>query len=54
MFLDVFPRFGNVVSACIPVALGLAQEQGLLKRGDGMVFTPVSAGMVAACVQAAG
>jgi 3-oxoacyl-[acyl-carrier-protein] synthase III len=53
MFLDVFPRFGNVVSACVPLAIGLAQEQGVLQRGDGIVFTPVSAGMVASCVQAA-
>ncbi len=51
MFLDVFPRFGNVVSACIPVAMRLAQEQGRLQRGDGIVLSPVSAGMVASVVQ---
>ncbi len=51
MYLDVFPRFGNVVSASIPLALGLAQEQGVLSRGDGIALVPASAGMVASVVQ---
>jgi 3-oxoacyl-[acyl-carrier-protein] synthase III len=53
MYLEVFPRFGNVVSACVPVAIALAQEQGVLDRGDQIVLVPVSAGMTAAVVQTA-
>jgi acyl-CoA:acyl-CoA alkyltransferase len=51
VYLKVFPRFGNIVSASIPVALGLAQEEGLLERGDPIAFVPASAGMVASVVQ---
>jgi 3-oxoacyl-[acyl-carrier-protein] synthase III len=52
IFLEVFPRFGNVVSASVPVGLCLAEEQGVLARGDQIAFVPVSAGMVASVVQA--
>ena len=51
MFLEVFPRFGNVVSASVPLGLALAEEMGSLRRGDSMAFVPVSAGMVASVVQ---
>ena len=51
LYLEVFPRFGNVVSASIPVGISLAQEQGVLERGDDIAFVPVSAGMVASVVQ---
>jgi len=51
LYLDVFPRFGNVVSASIPLGLCLAQEQGVLEHGDEIAFVPVSAGMVASVVQ---
>lgn len=51
IYLKVFPRFGNVVSASIPVALGLAQEEGVLERGDPIALTSVGAGMVASVVQ---
>ena len=51
VFLQVFPRFGNLVSASIPVALRLAAQQRLLNRGDPIALVPVSAGMVASVVQ---
>jgi 3-oxoacyl-[acyl-carrier-protein] synthase III len=51
LYLEVFPRFGNVVSASIPLGISLAQEQGVLERGDEIAFVPVSAGMVASVVQ---
>jgi acyl-CoA:acyl-CoA alkyltransferase len=51
MFLEVFPRFGNVVSAGVPLALALAHEAGVLQRGDSIAMVPVSAGMVAAVAQ---
>jgi len=51
LYLDVFPRFGNVVSASIPLGMRLAQEQHVLDRGDDIALVPVSAGMVASVVQ---
>lgn len=51
IYLDVFPRFGNVVSASIPLGISLAQQSGVLERGDSIAFVPVSAGMVASVVQ---
>jgi 3-oxoacyl-[acyl-carrier-protein] synthase III len=51
MYLEVFPRFGNVVSASVPLGISLAQEQGVLNRGDAIAMVPVSAGMVATVVQ---
>jgi 3-oxoacyl-[acyl-carrier-protein] synthase III len=51
IFLEVFPRFGNVVSASIPLGMSLAQQGGLLERGDSVAFVPVSAGVVASVVQ---
>ncbi len=51
VYLKVYPEFGNVVSASIPVGLCLAEEEGVLKRGDPIAFVPVSAGLVASVVQ---
>ena len=51
IYLNVFPRFGNVVSASIPLGMSLAQQEGVLERGDSVAFVPVSAGMVASVVQ---
>ena len=53
LFLRVFPEFGNLVSASIPVGLALAQKEGVLGRGDPIAFIPASAGMVASVVQCA-
>lgn len=51
MYLKVYPRFGNLVSASIPVGLSLAQAEGQLKAGDPIAFIPASAGIVASVVQ---
>ena len=50
-FLEVYPRFGNLVSASVPTGLRLAQDEGLLQRGDPIALIPASAGMVASVVQ---
>ncbi len=51
VYLKVFPQFGNLVSASVPVGLCLAQAEGVLKSGDPIALIPVSAGLVAAVVQ---
>jgi acyl-CoA:acyl-CoA alkyltransferase len=42
---QVFPRYGNLVSASIPAALHLALEENKLRRGHRVVLCPASAGM---------
>jgi 3-oxoacyl-[acyl-carrier-protein] synthase III len=51
VYLKVYPEFGNVVSASIPVGLCLAEDEGVLRRGDDIALVPVSAGLVASVVQ---
>lgn len=51
IYLETFPRFGNIVSASIPAGLSTAEEEGVLKRGDSVALVPASAGLVAALVQ---
>ena len=51
MFAEVFPKYGNVVSASIPLGMHMALESGRLKRGHNVVFCPASAGMVYSAVQ---
>ncbi|MEL7509787.1 MAG: 3-oxoacyl-[acyl-carrier-protein] synthase III C-terminal domain-containing protein [Cyanobacteria bacterium J06554_1] len=51
VYLNVYPKFGNLVSASLPVGLSLAQAEGVLKSGDPIALIPVSAGLVAALVQ---
>jgi 3-oxoacyl-[acyl-carrier-protein] synthase III len=51
MFADVFPTYGNLVSASIPVGMDMALKAGRLKRGHNVVFCPASAGMVYSAVQ---
>lgn len=51
IYLKVYPQFGNLVSASLPVGLCLAQTEGKLKRGDAIALIPASAGLVAAVVQ---
>jgi 3-oxoacyl-[acyl-carrier-protein] synthase III len=46
MYSEVFPRYGNVVSASIPVGMHMALEENKLRRGDLVVLCPASAGMV--------
>ena len=51
MFAEVFPKYGNLVSASIPVAMDMALKSGRLQRGSKVVFCPASAGMVYGAVQ---
>ncbi|MES0489315.1 MAG: 3-oxoacyl-[acyl-carrier-protein] synthase III C-terminal domain-containing protein [Leptospirales bacterium] len=51
MYTEVFPTYGNLVSASVPVGINHAIEGGRLNRGDKVVLFPASAGMVYAVVQ---
>ena len=51
MYSEVFPRYGNVVSASIPVGICLAIDEERLKRGHKVVLCPASAGMTYAVVR---
>jgi 3-oxoacyl-[acyl-carrier-protein] synthase III len=51
MFAEVFPNYGNLVSASIPVGMDMALKSGRLRRGNNVVFCPASAGMVYGAVQ---
>jgi 3-oxoacyl-[acyl-carrier-protein] synthase III len=51
MYLKVYPQFGNLVSASIPVGLSLAKAEGKIKPGDPIALIPASAGIVASVVQ---
>jgi len=51
MFAKVFPNFGNVVSASIPMGMDMALKEGKLKRGHKVVLCPASAGMVYSAVR---
>ncbi|MCX5751916.1 MAG: 3-oxoacyl-ACP reductase [Candidatus Saganbacteria bacterium] len=50
-YVAVYPKYGNLVSASIPVAIDMALKEDKLKRGDKVVFWPASAGMVFGIVQ---
>jgi 3-oxoacyl-[acyl-carrier-protein] synthase III len=45
LYMGIFRRYGNLVSASIPAAVALAVEGGRLKRGDRIVLCPATAGM---------
>ncbi len=45
-YVEVYPRYGNVVSSSLPLAIFLAESENKLKRGDKVVLWPASAGMV--------
>jgi 3-oxoacyl-[acyl-carrier-protein] synthase III len=51
VYLEVYPRFGNIVSASVPVGLSLAERTGALKRGDDIALIPASAGITTSVVQ---
>ena len=51
MFAKVFPNYGNIVSASIPVGMDMALKEGTLKRGHKVVLCPASAGMVYSAVR---
>jgi len=44
-WFDTHPAYGNTVSAAVPLAMSLAQEQGRLKRGSRVLTIVPSAGM---------
>ena len=46
-FHDVFPRFGNTVSASLPLGLADAIEKGVLERGQRVLMLMGSAGVTA-------
>ena len=50
LYSEVFPRFGNLVSASIPAAMELAWKNERLRRGSNVVLCPASAGMAFALV----
>jgi 3-oxoacyl-[acyl-carrier-protein] synthase III len=47
LFHDVFPRFGNTVSASLPLAMADAIESGRLQRGQRVLMLMGSAGVAA-------
>ncbi|MGA2764798.1 MAG: 3-oxoacyl-[acyl-carrier-protein] synthase III C-terminal domain-containing protein [Spirochaetia bacterium] len=51
MFAKVFPNFGNIVSASIPMGMDMALKEGRLQRGHKVVLCPASAGMVYSAVR---
>lgn len=51
VYAKVFPTYGNIVSASIPMGMHMAMEEGKLKRGNEVVFMPASAGMVYSVVR---
>jgi 3-oxoacyl-[acyl-carrier-protein] synthase III len=51
MYAKVFPNFGNIVSASIPMGMDMALKEGRLKRGHDVVLCPASAGMVYSAVR---
>ncbi|MFQ5850869.1 MAG: 3-oxoacyl-[acyl-carrier-protein] synthase III C-terminal domain-containing protein [Candidatus Binatia bacterium] len=51
LFVKVFPEYGNLVSASIPVAMDMALEEKKLQRGDNVIFCAASAGMVLSVVE---
>ncbi len=51
MYAKVFPNYGNIVSASIPMGMDMALKEGRLKRGHNVVLCPASAGMVYSAVR---
>jgi len=43
--VDLFPRFGNTVSASVPLALSIALGEGRLRRGQSLLIIMGSAGL---------
>lgn len=44
-YFDTFPRFGNTVSASLPLAMSVARDEGKLRRGDRVLLLIGSAGV---------
>jgi 3-oxoacyl-[acyl-carrier-protein] synthase III len=47
-FYEIFPQYGNVVSASLPLAMSLAQADGKLERGDRVLLIMGGAGITTA------
>ena len=43
--VNILPEFGNCIAASIPMALAIANEQGLLRRGDTVLIGGTGAGL---------
>lgn len=50
-YVKAYPKYGNLVSASIPIAINMALNENKLKHGDKVVLWPASAGMVFSLVQ---
>jgi 3-oxoacyl-[acyl-carrier-protein] synthase III len=50
LYSDLYARYGNLVSASIPAAMCMAEEEHRLARGSRVVLCPASAGMALALV----
>jgi len=44
--VDVVPRFANTSSASLPIALGVAADEGRLRRGDRVLLAAFGSGLV--------
>ena len=44
-YVNIFPDYGNMVSASVPYALSHAIDQGLIKRGDKVLLLGSAAGL---------
>ncbi|MEE8374585.1 MAG: 3-oxoacyl-[acyl-carrier-protein] synthase III C-terminal domain-containing protein, partial [Dehalococcoidia bacterium] len=44
-YIDIFPRYGNTVSASVPLAISLASQDGRLDRGQRVLLLVPSAGV---------
>ncbi|MDH4262460.1 MAG: hypothetical protein OEV78_05370 [Spirochaetia bacterium] len=51
MYAEVFPAYGNLVSASVPAGIRRALDENRMKRGDSVILFPASAGMVFSVVQ---
>ena len=51
VYLEVYPEFGNLVSASLPVGMSHAERAGVLQRGADVALVPASAGIVTSVVQ---
>ena len=48
--VNTFKEYGNMGSANIPIGLGIAEEQGILKPGDSILLLGSSCGIKYTCV----
>jgi 3-oxoacyl-[acyl-carrier-protein] synthase III len=51
LYTKVFRRYGNLISASIPAAIVMAQQDGMLRRGNRIVMCPATAGMAFGLVE---